>query len=577
MKKQRLVIYVFLIMLAAIAFAACGSSGGGGFYPAADGTFVKVSEFSYVDSFTGNISTAASDRIFQTVYNSSSMNGSGYITAMSFMSKTTTTPGVNITCPDMTIKMGHTDKLELLPAFASNYETGQGSFETVLANAALVIPAVTSGEYFTIQLETPFYYNGKDSLLVEITRIGSCSHTVLFGSDTSPSGDNSVWQNSPFTGTGSAIVTGIHAKFHFKGGVNTVISSDNTGSNWNNIAPGRTGRTQALVMAADINGTGYITGMAIQPHLATAYANVVDIKVVLAHHPTSIDNLDADFATNLSNSSSVTTVVQGLAYNVPAGSGDPVWIPFNAGSFRYDGTSNILIDMIANVPDGAYGVDYWNVPDIRVVSALTIDATSGTLRARAFEPSFRFKGGTMDVMPTGTYTAIPVPFWDVDAQAMGTYSPAEIGSRGTITKVAMRLLSDSIADSYPNYTITIGYANTVGVTDPMAARVGEDYKMGHMTGAVTVLSGTVDIPSGLKAGDWFEMPLTTAFYYDASKPLVVHFDHDAATGGSINNMYWLSGAGPADRLGWDAADNYTIDPTVDLLSTGIAAMRFWMK
>jgi len=98
-----------------------------------------------------------------------------------------------------------------------------------------------------------------------------------------------------------------------------------------------------------------------------------------------------------------------------------------------------------------------------------------------------------------------------------------------------------------------------------------------MTGAVTVLSGTVAIPAGLKAGDWFEMPLTTVFNYDSSQPLVVHFDHSAATSENTNTIRGVNDDRFAGRMGGNNTQNYTNNPIVVWGDNDVLPMRFWLQ
>lgn len=91
---------------------------------------------------------------------------------MAFRSNSITT---GLTCPDVTIRMGQTSLTSLTTTFANNVEQGKGPLATVLQNKQVAIPALGVGDYIKLTLDTPFYFNGVDNLVVEFIRIGACS------------------------------------------------------------------------------------------------------------------------------------------------------------------------------------------------------------------------------------------------------------------------------------------------------------------------------------------------------------------------------------------------------------------
>lgn len=91
-------------------------------------------------------------RVMQ-LYRAGEVQGSGMINAISFIYNE---PQAAVTCPNVTIKMGHTTKTDLATTFTDNVEQGKGSFQTVLDTSSLNIPPGSPGEYYKIPLPRPF-------------------------------------------------------------------------------------------------------------------------------------------------------------------------------------------------------------------------------------------------------------------------------------------------------------------------------------------------------------------------------------------------------------------------------------
>lgn len=553
-----------LVLLSLLALtAACGGGGGGGGgvvpqAPLASGVFTK--QTSTVIQGNDIIPFYAGDSKSQSLYLASEIGGSGKITTIRLMRSATSASAV--TCPNTTIKMGHTTVSALTTTWANNVETGQGAENIVVNNSTITIPAAASNSWIEIPLSTPFDYNGVDNLVVGFERTTACSATVT--TRTVPVGVarraySFVADSTPGTAdynatTGSLQTIPNLMQFVFSGGDNLVIAADASADNSNYIAPGQAGRTQALILASDITGTGPITGMAIQPDTATVGGMLTGVTVVLAHTAPSV-SIGAGFASNRANSTAATTVASNLTYTIPAGHDAPIWIPFNSGSFNYDGSSNILVDIIVSSSTMTYLIDYKGVPDIRMVTTNDPSATVGTMRSRALQPTFRFNGGTMDTIAAAGNTDLH-PFYDASSLRRQYLYPASmLGTKGNITKVAFRLANDSVAGSYPNFEVVMGHTVKDSLTTTYAS---------NMTGASVVYSGTFSIPAGMKAGDWIEIPLSTAFAYDGVSNLVVQeatdvgsaqndvvcygasvkytnyhlygFDRTSATGGGTNNF-----------------------------------------
>ena len=177
MKKQKKIkqgfhyfslLFVIGLGLVSIIGPGCGggSSGGSGgngssTTPLATGEFTKTLTLASNIGWTSPFRT--DNRHLQQLYLASDINGAGYIQSIELRLNTAT---AGCSCPDATIKMGHTDLGVLTDTFSDNVEQGKGTLETV-RTGAFNVPAGSAGDYFTIILDTPFLYNGVDNLVVE--------------------------------------------------------------------------------------------------------------------------------------------------------------------------------------------------------------------------------------------------------------------------------------------------------------------------------------------------------------------------------------------------------------------------
>ncbi|MEK6745325.1 MAG: hypothetical protein AABZ15_17055 [Nitrospirota bacterium] len=435
-----------------------------------------------------------------------------------------------VTCTGVTYKLGGTNLTAFTNTYANNINTGQGGQTTVLSNGIVTFPTGSAGAWATITFTTPFYYNGVDHLVVEMERTAACSSAAFTEAWLNEGYNGVVYSATPGSLTGLAGPYSQNAKFIFSGGDNTVIAKDSAGDNSNNIAPGTAGRTQMLILASDITGTGAITGMAIQPDTITG-GTAIGVTVVMANSSPTITNLVADFATNRINSTSTTTVVSNLTYTHPNGMATPVWIPFNNGTFNYNGSSNILVDIIVTAWSGTtHAVDYENVTPVRLVTSGDPAAATGTVRNRSMQPVFRFNGSTMDTVTAGS-SSDSYPFsGSASPKRQYLYPATMLGTQGSISKIAFRLKNASNAGAYGNVEVIMGHTVLSSLTTTFAS---------NMVGPSTVYSGSVTIPAGMKAGDWIEIPLSSAFAYDGVSNLVVQV---AADTGGVQNSIVADGA-----------------------------------
>jgi len=569
MKKQRLIIYVFLVILAAVAFAACGSSSGGGVIISGGGTpagtFTKYAEMgSLSNSWPFNDSKTL--RV-QMVYLASNIKGSGHISGFSFVASTGEV--VETVCNNVTVKLGHTTDTALTNTtgtdsdYALAVEQGAGSYVPVLDDRKIVFPVVGAGEDVRIDLGTEFYYNGKDNLVLEVESASMCDNTLDIQTGT-PGGIRRLADE----GTDVRDSLNIYSvKFHFSGGVNEVVSEDRTGNaSILPRAPSGTGRVQTLLFASDIDGEGEITGIAFDPASTTALTNVTDLTIRLAHVDNSITELASNFATNLSNAASVSIVTNSISYQVPDGMSDHVWIPFTDETFMYNGTGNLLVDIIANVTYGGYNIAYAVTPGVRYVHSQTMSAIAGSTLPRAYEPLLRFRGGTMDIVPplTGLQTAFTHTVNNQIRQNLNR--TVELGAAGTINRIAFRLASagPTVSTVYTNFKVEIGHTTMDSLSSTFAD---------NMDDAKVVFNGNYSIPAGLIEGDWIEIPLTSSFIYNGAGNLVTTFSTDAGS-----NAYNMSlSAIDATLYPGQAMGNTDRTSPTGTPSNYKVASRIWLK
>jgi len=522
--------------------AACsGGGGGGGQTPLATGTFNKTA-MSFGNDYSGHFSNVFPYFRVMHLYDASPvMESSGYIKAIAFMAGNTAASST--TCPDITIRMGHTSVTSLSATFASNIEQGKGTLETVLADAPVVIPPVNAGDYITIQLDKAFYYNGVDNLVVDFFRIGSCDNAVSVGADLHfPSHTVRI---GTFSTEGLRDI-GVPMKFTFAGGDKAVFTGAGDGSvSTPFTSEPSVQRQQQLYLAGEIDGSGPITGLAMQVD-GTTTAQTYTATVKLGH--SSGTALEGDYDANYS--STPTIVANAVTFHVPAGvpDGSYVWIPLT-GSFDYNGTDNLILEIDVSTATGQTTWRYSDPgsSDIRLIygprDAFSITAISGVIH----HVKFRFNGGTMDVVTPGTDNSnSPYGTYFSDHVLQVLYGAHDLGTKAHIDKVAFRLKDNSVASDYTGFSVVLGHT-----TNTLLSRTLAD----NLDDRTTVFSGTMSIPAGLKAGDWVEIPVS-GFTYDPGKNLTIQITTDAGTNANAITAGPLAIAGASvSRIG---------SPTVDL-------------
>jgi hypothetical protein len=493
------------------------------------------------------------------LYTAAEMKGAGAIKSISFKYNSDLTTAV--TCPNTTIKMSHTNLANLDGTqdagngiFANNVNTGQGSQQTVLTASTVNIPAGTAGTYYTITLSTPFYYNGVDNLVVDIAH-DACSGTV-WTTEHASSGALVTLENAGATATtGYTRAWRPDTQFNLSGGDSSIIYTVGVGPN---VIPfGGTNKVQLLYTAAEINGSGIITGIGFPVGDSPTTSSSATVTVTLGH--TSLTGLTATYANNF-NIGTPVVVANAQTFTVPAGVpyGTYVWIPMPDGAFNYDGTDNLVVQIeTSGILGGIHLIMGSGGTNTRLLGAPG-DLT-GTFDSGQHFIKFRFAGGTMDVITAGG-DSNSFPFSSsLNTKSQYLYFAEELGTKGTITKVACRLAYSSNNSAYNSFNVVLGHTTSTSL--------GSGTFSGNMADAQTVFSGTFTVPAGLAAGDWIEIPLSTSFAYDGTRNLVVQLSSLAGTQDnniivSLDNTLYLKRRNYADDNTTDGVagtENYLAD------------------
>jgi hypothetical protein len=553
---------ISLLTVSVIALAACGggggSSSGGGGGGLGNGTFTKTVEGTNDINWNVHFDSGGFSFVHtQQMYQADEVDGSGYINSLSF--KYFYTVDTDVTCDNVTIKLGHTSRdnaTGVLSDLTMNADIG--SLVTVLDDATITIPAGAAGDYFKIPFTDKFNYDGVSNLLVDFSRASNCTANVRPTAETGFSTGKfaySISSGNPDGGTLSSDL--IHIKFDFVGGDNHVaLGADDFNSF--PFAP-QTPRVQHLYLASEINGSGPVTGLAFQMNGAST-ATTYTMTISMGH--TTLSTLGDTFANNFDAGSPV-TVANTVTINIPAGlsAGDWFWVPLPANTFTYNGTDNLIIDYVTT----AASVD--NFLRTKVLANRRLFNTDNTAATGVFTSSevpdikLRFNGGTIDTGIGGIASTSALESDADGADVQNLNLASELGTGGTITSISLRLDNDSNAATHMNYTIKMGHT---AKTDLILA----DTFASNMNENATVFNGVLDIPAGLLAGDWITIPVS--FNYDSTKNLAILFS-TAGNAGAINDVRWLDDIGryPA-RLGLADVGGST-NPT--FIDTGILEMR----
>ena len=516
---------LLILLIGSLALVACGSSSGGGASGGggnlANGVFTKTVILNGTNDNWGYPfdSVFGPESRFQILYRASDINGSGMISSISFQRELANV--TDILCPNITIRMGHTSLTDLTATFADNIEQGSGSFEIVLDNKTVTALVGAAGDYFDINLDVPFNYNGVENIVVEVIRPVVCNTDGLKLDTTIglPSYVAVVNATTSGAATGTPNSYSPHIRFNYAGGDNEQTMGG-TGSNLSPFGFSMP-RMQSLYLASEINGSGPITGLAYQMD-TISFAGSYTFSLKMGH--TTLSTLGLTFADNYSDTP--VTVATNVTVNIPAGipAGGWVWITIPDGVFTYNGTDNLIVDIDKTVGTANNWVRTASIAGRRAEGnsgALIADAVDMTY----YHMKFRFNGGTMDVIPAAVGGPDSFPFRSAaDLVSQYLYLATELGTAGSITSLKCRTTSllaygDPAAQTGLNYTVTLSQTSST---------VLDMSRTTNLVSPTVVYSGTFDQPA-MKAGDWFGIDFTTPFAYNGSDNLVVEIAGNGGT------------------------------------------------
>lgn len=541
---------LFFIGLITIVLTACGGGGGGGGGGGlSTGTFEKTDERTGT-SWSQHFGTTFNGIRYLHLYQVADILGAGYISALRLQANSAV--AASFACANVTIRMGHSSAATTTGTYADVETVGQGSPVTVLDDATITIPAMAQYDYWEIPLATNFYYNGIDNIFVDISRAGACGGTtaVRAGNTATTVTIGSVAGPMPATGSNQTALAGM--RFVFSGGDNTIDLGGGSTNFWpftNQVA-----QTQNLYLASEINGSGPITGLGFQLDAATTVANTYTYTVRMGH--STLATLNNDFTSNFSGTPN--TVADNLTFTIPAGmpAGAYFWVPLTS-SFNYNGTDNLIIDVA--VPSGTGDTDLRVAPIAGRRVSDNIGDNTPSLGAVAYHIRLRMNGSTMDVIgpDNGQTTMFST---SVDGRQF-MLRAAELGTSGTINRIACRIYSASVAQDYMGYKVVMAHssASTLDAVDA-----------NNTAGGSTVFSGTFSLPAGLRNGDWVEIPLSNSFSYNGTDNLVVE---TSTTIANVGTSHLCEISGP----------NATSYPGLSKVTGGAAPLdyrgtwRFWIN
>ena len=521
--KRRLTGVSILFVLAMLA--ACG--GGGGSTPAATGfTKTVVMPDAGAGDWNGLFSASAGSSRYQALARAQDIQGSGPLRSLALRFGAVSAGN---SCPNVTIKLVHrpVTTAALNTTFANNLTSGSGAPVTVFGPATLTIPAGASGDYFTVPLSGAFNYNGVDDLIVDIESDVCTTDTVLDAHDANPVYTALIWNITDRTApTGATWNSLADMKFTFAGGGNRVQSPGSSGTNIRPFGSSAGGRkVQLLYYPAEIDGTGLITGIAFPVSaVTTAQSHMVTVR--LGH--STLADLTTTFANNFNRGTPV-IVANAVTFEIPAGApaGRYLWVPLPDGVFNYNGTDNLIVEIEASASAGSTPVTTHQAGlNQRRLVALPV-ALTGSTDDVVNDIQLRFAGGSMDVITPGAMMGgltDGFPFAsNADSKRQFLYRAAELGTRGTITKIACRTGLGGGAETGFNYTMALSHGTAPALSNTFAT---------NLASPVTVFSGTFDL-AAVTQGDWVEIPLTTPFAYNGRDNLVLQISGFGGTLGGF--------------------------------------------
>jgi len=570
-KHMRRLVRPASVILVMATLSACGGGGGSGVTPGGSGpTSLAAGVFtkSFDPTPTGNNSapfTAGSDTRHQMLYLSGEINGAGYINHLRFSRGF----GLNadVTCPDTTIKLVQTAATALGTDLAANVNAGKGSLTTVYDNATLTVTAGAENTWYDVPLATPFYYNGVDNLVVEISRNTGCSDNALMKTVASAGSNRRAYSSiadatagvsdlgvAETTANNALSTTQLLMQFGFAGGENKVdygVQSYNSAPLSTNI---NYQKVQMLYNASAIDGSGPISGIGLQVNGAVAGLETYTYTIKLGH--TSLTDLSTDWMANM-NVGTPVTVANSRSVTVPAGvpAGGFIWLPVPDGVFNYNGTDNLVVEVTIEAASGNVGLStHATTGQASFAYGPTVGATANGTAQYVHQIALRFHGGKLGII-TDEVNANSY-FLNAGTQGrMSLYRASELGTAGTITSVACRMSSaTSTATTLDSYKIIMGQTSLDSL-DAVAVNNLDTQQVAY--------DGSLDIPAGLVQGDWITINLTTPFVYNGTDNLVVWMGTTASSAGATtHNCYYSS----SDATRYPGHSGSAVPDTADVFS-----------
>jgi hypothetical protein len=523
MRQSRTIVSKLFTALSIAFIASCGGSGDGS--GSVTTRFARSVDFTAVGQgdWTGLFAVQGTGSRYQGLYRASDIGGSGIIRGFSF--EISAAAAAN-TCPNVSIAMAHSTLAALTTTFANN--TNADTPVTVFQRASLGIPASAPGARLSFTLDTPFYYNGVDNLIVDIST-GAC--TALTGLKARAAGTPYtalIWDvNSPTPTVGNTWNALATAEFDFSAGTSKLKTAATSATSSVPFTTGTAQRKlQALYPASLVNGNGTLTGIGFPVNATTtAQTYVLTARVGRSQLADLTDTFDSNF------SGTPTVVAQNATFRVPAGApaGEILWIPLNVATFDYNGTDSLLVEIDVTGVSGATAAtglrtSTGNANLVRLLG--NSGAATGALSNASQDIALRFTSAVVDVVHTLT-AGINVPFSNLSPHRVQYfYDGSQLGVKGRITAIAFRASSSNWtagAIAYPNLEIVLGQTANAGLNTTLA---------NNLDNPVTVFSGTYTIAAGIAPGDWIDIPLTTAYTLEPAKSLVMQTT--LPTPGSVN-------------------------------------------
>lgn len=455
----------------------------------------------------------------QFLYTAKDISASGVIHGISLKNYATVSSATE--CQNLSVRMGVTTRTALVSTFSNNINNGVGSLTTVLDSATINFPPKSSNENQHIRFDQPYFYNGKDNLVVEVERDVSCNGILLLRAENTAANVQLSTNNASATGSLAGSLP--HITFHFATGDNRVVRP--AGAQFNNAIPFQndmTNRTQLLYYSQEIQGEGPISAIGLPIGLNGINRTPAEkyvISIEMGH--STATGLQLTYSRNYSERPALvaSNYILNMPGNIP--DGELIWIPISG--FSYNGTNNLVIDIQVTTASGSTFLKLQSAVDQRRSYGATVNQAADGLENFIVPIALRFSGGSVNVITDGSIPDTQ-PFAAFANRRQYLFKAAELGVSGTVNKIAHRLHTQTSFSIYNQCSVVLGHTEII--------QLGNVSFSGHMSNPVEVFSGSFTISGGLAAGDWIEMPLSTPFVYDGSRGLVVEMS--CVTGGTQN-------------------------------------------